>query len=85
VSHRARNDHVAPWLTKEREAGRALHAFAVDAADHQPSKHSAARVLAELGRVAVPGNNAGITPDATSVKWTTTMPDADIRRTARLV
>ncbi|RQT15568.1 beta-ketoacyl-ACP reductase [Burkholderia contaminans] len=79
VSHTERNDHVATWLTQEREAGRTFHAYEVDVADYDSCQHCAARVLAEFGRVDVLVNNAGITHDATFVKMTKSMWDAVLR------
>ncbi|MBU9446138.1 SDR family NAD(P)-dependent oxidoreductase, partial [Burkholderia multivorans] len=79
VSHTEGNDHVATWLTHEREAGRTFHAFEVDVADYDSCRQCASRVLAEFGRVDVLVNNAGITHDATFVKMTKSMWDAVLR------
>ncbi|RAA64818.1 beta-ketoacyl-ACP reductase, partial [Burkholderia multivorans] len=57
VSHTEGNDHVATWLTHEREAGRTFHAFEVDVADYDSCRQCASRVLAEFGRVDVLVNN----------------------------
>ncbi|PRE16985.1 beta-ketoacyl-ACP reductase [Burkholderia multivorans] len=79
VTHTERNDHVATWLTREREAGRTFHAFEVDVADYASCEQCAARVLAQFARVDVLVNNAGITHDATFVKMTRSMWDAVLR------
>ncbi|KDB08234.1 acetoacetyl-CoA reductase [Burkholderia sp. lig30] len=79
VSHSERNDHVESWLAHEREAGRTFHAYGVDVADTASCERCAARVLADLGRVDVLVNNAGITRDSTFAKMSKGDWDAVLR------
>jgi acetoacetyl-CoA reductase len=64
------NDHVAAWLDAERAAGRAFEHYTMDVADHDDCARTAERVLADLGRIDVLVNNAGITCDRSFVKMT---------------
>ena len=70
MSHSERNDHVATWLTREREAGRHFLAFEADVSSFDSCAHCAERLLAEFGAVDVLINNAGITRDASFAKMT---------------
>lgn len=69
------NDHVATWLTREREAGRDFRAFEADVADFDSCEACARRLLDELGRVDVLINNAGIVRDASFARMS--KPDWD--------
>ncbi|OJA44278.1 beta-ketoacyl-ACP reductase [Burkholderia ubonensis] len=79
VSHSEHNDHVATWLTRERDAGRIFHAFEVDVADFDSCQRCGKRVIDQLGRVDVLVNNVGITRDATFAKMTKSQWDAVLR------
>ena len=70
MSHSERNDHVATWLTREREAGRRFLAFEADVSSFDSCAQCAERLLAEFGAVDVLINNAGITRDASFAKMT---------------
>jgi acetoacetyl-CoA reductase len=79
MSHSAHNDHVATWLTREREAGRQFRSFEIDVADFDSCARGAHQVLEEFGTVDVLINNAGITHDSTFVKMTKSNWDAVMR------
>jgi acetoacetyl-CoA reductase len=79
MSYSTRNDHVATWLMKERDAGRNFHAFEADVADFDSCEHCARRVLDEFGKVDMLINNAGITRDATFARMTKTDWDSVLR------
>ncbi|WP_321813059.1 MULTISPECIES: acetoacetyl-CoA reductase [unclassified Paraburkholderia] len=64
------NDRMATWLESERAVGRHFHAYSLDVADFDACQQTAARVLADLGRVDVLVNNAGITCDRSFAKMT---------------
>lgn len=68
MSYSGRNDHVATWLTHERDAGRNFLAYEADVASFDSCAHCAERVLAEFGTVDILVNNAGITRDSTFAK-----------------
>ncbi|MBP0593413.1 beta-ketoacyl-ACP reductase [Paraburkholderia sp. LEh10] len=79
MSYSARNDHVATWLMKERDAGRKFHAYEADVADFDSCERCARRVLDELGKVDILINNAGITRDATFARMSKTDWDSVLR------
>jgi acetoacetyl-CoA reductase len=68
MSHSERNDHVATWLTQERDAGRQFVAYEADVSEFDSCARCAERLLAEFGRVDILVNNAGITRDSTFAK-----------------
>ncbi|MFC0397300.1 acetoacetyl-CoA reductase [Paraburkholderia rhizosphaerae] len=68
MSHSPGNDHVATWLMHERDAGRDFRAYEADVGDFDSCEACARRVLAELGRVDILINNAGVTRDVTFAK-----------------
>lgn len=68
MSHSERNDHVATWLMRERDAGRRFHAYEADVTSFDSCAHCAERVLNEFGSVDILVNNAGITRDSTFTK-----------------
>ncbi|MBN3752264.1 beta-ketoacyl-ACP reductase [Paraburkholderia sp. Tr-20389] len=79
MSYSARNDHVATWLMKERDAGRNFHAYEADVADFDSCERCARRVLDELGSVDILVNNAGITRDTTFARMSKTDWDSVLR------
>ncbi|KVE38157.1 acetoacetyl-CoA reductase [Burkholderia sp. TSV86] len=79
VSHTERNDHVATWLARERDAGRVFHALEVDVSDFDSCAQCARRALDEFGRVDVLVNNAGVTCDANFMKMTKRQWDTVLR------
>ncbi|MEM5383958.1 beta-ketoacyl-ACP reductase [Paraburkholderia phymatum] len=79
MSYSTRNDHAATWLTRERESGRNFHAYEADVTDFDSCERCAQRVLAELGKVDVLVNNAGITRDKSFVRMSKADWDAVIR------
>jgi acetoacetyl-CoA reductase len=70
MSHSERNDHVATWLSRERDAGRHFVAFDADVSSFDSCAQCAKRVLAEFGTVDILVNNAGITRDSSFAKMT---------------
>uniref|UniRef100_UPI000A80668F SDR family NAD(P)-dependent oxidoreductase n=1 Tax=Paraburkholderia kirstenboschensis TaxID=1245436 RepID=UPI000A80668F len=68
MSHSERNDHVATWLSHERDAGRHFVAYEADVSSFDSCAHCAERVLAEFGTVDILVNNAAITRDSTFVR-----------------
>ncbi len=70
MSHSERNDHVATWLSRERDAGRHFVAFDADVSSFDSCAHCPKRVLAEFGTVDILVNNAGITRDSGFAKRT---------------
>ncbi|WP_090874151.1 acetoacetyl-CoA reductase [Paraburkholderia diazotrophica] len=79
MSYSTRNDHVATWLTRERESGRNFHGYEADVTDFDSCERCAQRVLAELGKVDVLVNNAGITRDKSLARMSKADWDAVIR------
>jgi acetoacetyl-CoA reductase len=79
MSHSPRNDHIATWLTHERDAGRHFRSFEIDVTDFESCERGARRVLEEFGAVDVLINSAGITRDSTFVKMTKSDWDAVLR------
>src|SRR5437868_7042831 len=65
VTHSQHNDHVGAWLDSQRAAGRAFAAYAVDVSDYDSCQQCAGCILADVGRVDILINNAGITRDKT--------------------
>ncbi|MFJ4292982.1 acetoacetyl-CoA reductase [Cupriavidus sp. NPDC089707] len=63
VTHSPGNTKVREWLAAMAAGGREMHAYAADVADYDSCQASAARILADLGRVDILVNNAGITRD----------------------
>lgn len=79
MSHSERNDHVATWLMRERDAGRRFHAYEADVTSFDSCAHCATRVLDEFGSVDILVNNAGITRDSTFAKMNKDDWDAVLR------
>ncbi|MGF6812988.1 acetoacetyl-CoA reductase [Paraburkholderia sp. Clong3] len=79
MSHSERNDHVATWLVRERDAGRRFHAYEADVTRFDSCAHCAERVLDEFGTVDVLVNNAGITRDSSFAKMNQDDWDAVLR------
>src|SRR4051812_6764149 len=64
------NDHVEGWLSAQRDEGFSFTAYRVDVADYGACEWIVQKVLAELGRVDVLVNNAGVTRDQSLRKMT---------------
>jgi acetoacetyl-CoA reductase len=79
MSYSVRNDHVATWLMKERDAGRNFHAYEADVADFDSCERCAHHLLDELGKVDILINNAGITRDATFARMSKANWDSVLR------
>jgi acetoacetyl-CoA reductase len=57
------NDHAQRWIEEEKDAGFRFVAYPLDVGDFDQCKATVGRLLAELGRIDVLVNNAGITRD----------------------
>jgi acetoacetyl-CoA reductase len=57
------NDHAQQWVAVQKDAGFEFYAYQVDVGDFAACERMMQNVLAELGRIDVLVNNAGITRD----------------------
>lgn len=64
ATHSPTNVHNEQWLAEQRGAGMVVRAYGVDVADARDCQQLVGQILADLGRIDVLVNNAGITRDA---------------------
>jgi acetoacetyl-CoA reductase len=59
------NNHVATWLSMQRDAGYNFSGYLIDVTDYASCIEGVRKIIGDLGRIDVLVNNAGITRDAT--------------------
>ncbi len=68
AAYSPRNSSPEGWLSAERDEGYRFRAYKVDVADYADAEWMMQRLLADMGRLDVLVNNAGITRDRSLVK-----------------
>jgi len=79
VTHSPGNPNVQEWLAGMDAKGRSVRAYAVDVADYDNCQEAIAKIIADVGRIDVLVNNAGITRDMAFKKMDKVNWDAVIR------
>lgn len=64
------NDHVATWLSEQKNDGFEFDAYMVDVSDFASCETGVAKIVSDIGRIDALINNAGITRDASLRKMT---------------
>jgi len=64
------NDHVATWLSEQKNAGFEFDAYMVNVSDYASCETGVAKMLGDMGHIDALINNAGITRDTTLRKMT---------------
>jgi acetoacetyl-CoA reductase len=72
------NDHASAWLEAQAKEGFNFSAYKIDVADYDSCQKGVMQIIADMGRIDVLVNNAGVTRDASFKKmaledWRTVM------------
>jgi len=70
ATHSPNNDHVATWLSEQKNAGFEFDAYMVDVSDYASCEAGVAKIIGDMGHIDALINNAGITRDTTLRKMT---------------
>ncbi|WP_340525006.1 acetoacetyl-CoA reductase [Cupriavidus necator] len=79
VTHTPGNPNAQDWLAAMEAAGRNFRAYALDVADYDACQRETARIVADVGKIDILINNAGITRDMAFKKMDKVNWDAVIR------